>query len=120
MEKIKDVAIAFWRLEKWINTANVDKKAAAESSLRSIKRFLDENSIEIEDLTGETYDSGLAVEIVYSEDDDGSNPDGVAKITQMVKPIILQSGSVIQFGQAIIGSKLISNDGLKEIVITDT
>jgi hypothetical protein len=119
MEKINEVAIAYWKLEKWIKSANVDKKAAAESSLRSIKRFLDGNSIEIDDLTGDTYDSGLAVEIVFREDDDGSPYDGIAKITEMVKPIILHKGSVIQFGQAIIGNNINNKDSDKEIAITE-
>ena len=39
MSNIKEVAIAYWRLQKWIASVDVDRKIAAESSLRTLKIF---------------------------------------------------------------------------------
>ena len=61
MSNIKEVAIAYWRLQKWIASVDVDRKIAAESSLRTLKDFLKENDVEVIDLTGKQYDPGLSV-----------------------------------------------------------
>ena len=38
MNSIIDLAVAYWRLEKWVANAPVEKKMAANSSLRTMKR----------------------------------------------------------------------------------
>ncbi len=38
-DNIKDLATAVWRLEKWIDNVNVERKMAAISSLRNIKKY---------------------------------------------------------------------------------
>ena len=61
MTSIMELATAAWRLEKWLNNLKSERKMAAKSALRIIKKFLEENEIEIEDLTERKFDVGLAI-----------------------------------------------------------
>lgn len=111
MADIKELAISYWRMEKWLNNTNVERKMAASSALRSIKKYLDSNGIEVVDLTGQKFDSGLAVDVINNDIPEGENEE-TALISEMIKPIIMQNGAVIQFGQVSIGltvKKLIEN-----------
>ena len=101
IRNVKDIATAYWRLQKWVSSVRVERKLAAESSLRALKDFLSENEIEVIDLTGELYDPGLSVEIIHSENKGASNGDKLT-IIEMIRPIILHKGSVIEFGQVVI------------------
>ena len=102
MADIKELAIAAWRLEKWIDSINVEKKMAGKSALRSIKKYLEEAEITTEDWTGQKFDTGLAVIVINNEDEDCDDEDLI--IVEMVRPVILEKGSVIEFGRVIIGS----------------
>ena len=102
MADIKELAISYWRMDKWLNNANVERKMAASSALRSIKKYLDSNGIEVLDLTDQKFDSGLAVDVINNDIPEGTQED-CALISEMIKPIIMQNGSVIQFGQVSIG-----------------
>lgn len=116
MADIKELAISYWRMDKWLNNANVERKMAASSALRSIKKYLDANGVEVVDLTGQKFDSGLAVDVINNDIPEGSD-DSNALISEMIKPIIMQNGSVIQFGQVSIGltvKKQIENNPAKE------
>ena len=101
MSNIKEVAIAYWRLQKWIASVDVDRKIAAESSLRTLKDFLKENDVEVRDLTGKQYDPGLSVEVLFFEDEDADS-ENIPTIVEMTQPIIIQNSSVIEFGQVVI------------------
>ena len=102
MADIKELAIAAWRLEKWIDSINVEKKMAGKSALRSIKKYLEEAEITTEDWTGQKYVTGLAVTVINNEDEEGDEEDLI--IVEMVRPVIIEKGSVIEFGRVIIGS----------------
>ena len=102
-----DIAIATWRLEKWLKTVEVERKAGAESALRILKNYLEEHNVEIIDMNGETFDSGLAVRVINNEYEGVSKENLV--IQEMIKPVILENGAVRQFGQVIVG-KMDSED----------
>lgn len=104
MTDITEIAVASWRLEKWLDNVNVERKMAAKSALRAIKKYLSENNIEIIDLTGTRFDVGLAITVVNNESDETDEDKLV--ISEMVKPIIKQNGSVIQYGQVILGNEV--------------
>ena len=38
---LKDLAISYWRMERWVNNINAERKMAANSALRTIKKYLD-------------------------------------------------------------------------------
>ncbi len=99
---IKELAISYWRMEKWLNNTNVERKMAASSALRTVKRYLDSNNIEVLDLLGQHFDSGLAVDVINNDVPEGTD-DSKVIITEMLKPIIMQDGAVVQFGQVSIG-----------------
>lgn len=104
MADITEIAVAAWRLEKWLDNVNVERKMAAKSALRAIKKYLSENSIEVIDLTGSKFDVGLAVSVVNNESDETDEDKLV--ISEMVKPIIKENGAVIQYGQVILGGEV--------------
>ena len=99
---LKDLAVSFWRMERWVNNANVERKMAATSALRTIKKYLDSNGIEVLDLTGNVYDPGMAVDVINNDAPGNADKDKVI-ISEMIKPVIIQNGTVIQFGQVSIG-----------------
>ena len=94
MNNIIDLAVAYWRLEKWVANATVEKKMAANSSLRTMKRFLDANGIEIRDLTGQAFDYGMNLKVIHSDMPE-NDPTAKPIISEMIKPMVLQNGSVI-------------------------
>lgn len=104
MADIKDIAVASWKLEKWLDNLNVERKMAAKSALRSMKKYLSDNHVETLDLTGSKYDSGLAINVVNNEAPEVDENDLL--ISEMVKPIIMQDGAVIEFGQVILNTEV--------------
>ena len=44
---MEELAVAYWRLAKWVDAVDVEHKMAASSALRHIKKYLDKNKIEI-------------------------------------------------------------------------
>lgn len=104
MADITEIAVAAWRLEKWLDNVNVERKMAAKSALRAIKKYLSENNIEVIDLTGSKFDVGLAVSVVNNESDETDEDKLI--ISEMVKPIIKENGAVIQYGQVILGDEV--------------
>ena len=106
MADIKEIAISYWRIEKWLKNTNVERKMAVTSSLRAIKKYLDGNNVEVIDLTGRKYDAGLAVEVI-GRDYEGETPDeSKLIISEMLKAVVMQDGAVMQFGQVTIGYKV--------------
>ena len=99
---IGDVALAYWRLEKWINDINVERKTAATSSLRIIKRYLDENGIELKDYVGRRYDAGFAIDVIGITTE-RSIPEEELIVSETLIPLILENGEVLKYGQVMLG-----------------
>lgn len=102
MPDIKELAVSYWRMDKWLKNVNVERKMAATSSLRAIKRYLDSNNVEVLDLTGEKFDIGLAVDVINKDVPDDVDETQII-ISEMIRPIVMQDGAVIQLGQVSIG-----------------
>lgn len=98
---IAELAVAAWRLERWLDNLNAERKMAAKKSLREIKKYLEASEIEIVDPLGWRFDPGLAVEVVNNEAEDIDEDELI--IVQTNSPIIKQSGAVIQYGKIILG-----------------
>ena len=105
---IKDLAVATWRLEKWVDNLNCDRKMAAKSALRSIKKFLTASGVEIRDPLGSKFDPGLAVEVVNNEAEDTGNEEDLI-IIETLSPYLYQNGELIQHARVIIGKELKEN-----------
>ena len=102
-EDMISLAINVWRIEKGLkNLRDLDNDADSkriESSVNALKRFLNNNNIEIIDHTGEKYNNGRNLE-VYDSKEDSSIEDPI--VIKTIKPSIISNGNVIKKGQVII------------------
>lgn len=119
---VKELAVAAWRLEKWLDNLNADRKMAAKSALRSIKKYISALGIEVKDPLGAKFDPGLAVEVVNNESED--TPEEELIIVETLAPYIYQNGELLQHARVIIGSVVKepkANSAVEEITTaTDT
>ena len=109
-----ELALAYWRLSKWVDRTEAERKMAANSALRQIKQFLQEQNIEIIDFVGQKYDSGLAVDPIGSESK-RNIPEEELIIIETVRPAILQNGNVIKYSQVILGDDVKQPSVIKEM-----
>lgn len=101
---IKELTVCAWRLEKWLDNLNTDRKMAAKSALRGIKKYITASGIEWKDPVGSKFDPGLAIEVVNNEAE-GADEDSLIIIETLV-PYIYQGGELIQHARAIIGTEI--------------
>ena len=99
---IKELAVAAWRLEKWLDNLVVDRKMAAKSALRSIKKYISASGVDVKDPLGFKFDPGLAVEVVNNEDEDADENELI--IVETLAPYVYQNGELVQHARVIIGT----------------
>lgn len=99
---IKELAVAAWRLEKWLDNLNSDRKMAAKSALRSIKKYIAALAVEVVDPLGSKFDPGLAIEVVNNEAPE--TPEENLIIIETLAPYVYQNGELIQHARVIIGT----------------
>ena len=99
---IKELAVAAWRLEKWLDNLNADRKMAAKSALRSIKKYISASGVEVKDPFGSKFDPGLAVEVVNNEAEEA--PEEELIIVETLAPYVYQNGELLQHARVIIGT----------------
>lgn len=110
---IAELAVAAWRLERWLDNLNAERKMAAKKSLREIKKYLEASGIEIVDPVGWKFDPGLAIEVVNNEADDVDESELI--VVQTNAPIVKKDGGVIQYGKVILGLDIKEQKSNKEI-----
>lgn len=118
---IKELAVAAWRLEKWLDNLNADRKMAAKSALRSIKKYITASGVEVKDPVGSKFDPGLAVEVVNNEAE--NVPEDELIIIETLAPYVYQDGELVQHARVIIGSDVKEakvNNGNVEEPVSDT
>ena len=111
---IKELAVAAWRLEKWLDNLNSDRKMAAKSALRSIKRYIAALAVEVVDPVGSKFDPGLAIEVVNNEASE--TPEEKLIIIETLAPYVYQNGELIQHARVIIGTLVKEAKKSNEIV----
>lgn len=99
---IRELAVAAWRLEKWLDNLNSDRKMAAKSALRSIKKYITASGVEVIDPIGSKFDPGLAVEVVNNEANGAEEEDLI--IIETLAPYVYQNGELLQHARVIIGT----------------
>ena len=99
---IKELAVAAWRLEKWLDNLVADRKMAAKSALRSIKKYISASGVEVKDPLGSKFDPGLAVEVVNNEDEHADENELI--IVETLAPYVYQNGELVQHARVIIGT----------------
>ncbi len=118
---IKELAIAAWRLEKWLDNLNAERKMAAKSALRNIKKYISALNVETKDPLGSKFDPGLAVEVVNNESPE--TPEEELIIIETLAPYIYQDGELVQYARVIIGTEIKEakqNNEISEPVKTET
>ena len=101
---IKELAVCAWRLEKWLDNLNADRKMAAKSALRGIKKYISACGIELKDPVGSKFDPGLAIEVVNNEAEEAD--EDALIIIETLEPYIYQDGELIQHARVIIGTEI--------------
>lgn len=103
--ELSEFALNYWRLSNWVNNVNVERKMQANSALKKIGSYLDGQGIELRDLTGERYSDGFAADVI-GIDSETDIPDDEMIVSEMVRPIILLNGTVVKYGQVVLGDKI--------------
>jgi hypothetical protein len=97
-----ELAIEGWRLDVWLAALPPEK---ATSTLRHVARrlqkFLHERELSVLDLTGRTYEPGMAVEVLEALHDEQLG-EHEQVIDEMVEPIILWRGRVVSYGRVVV------------------
>lgn len=112
---IKELAVAAWRLEKWLDNLNSGRKMAAKSALRSIKKYIAALAVEVVDPVGSKFDPGLAIEVVNNEAPE--TPEENLIIIETLAPYVYQNGELIQHARVIIGTLVKEAKKSNEIVV---
>ena len=99
---VKELAVAAWRLEKWLDNLNSNRKMAAKSALRSIKKYIAALSVDVRDPIGSKFDPGLAIEVVNNETPE--TPEDNLIIIETLTPYVYQNGELMQHARVIIGT----------------
>lgn len=102
---LAELALNYWRLSNWVGIVNVERKMQANSALRKMGSYLEKEGIELRDLIGQKYDDGYAADVMGIESEQDV-PDENLIVIETVKPIILLNGSVIKYGQVVLGDKV--------------
>ena len=100
-QSLVELAVESWRLSQWVLANPNHAKAPARRAAERLRTFLTELKVEIIDLTGKTYDAGLAVEVLGFSD---GNEAGVVSsvVDETVSPIVVQDGIVAKHGQVVL------------------
>lgn len=102
--KLEELAVAVWRLERWLDNLKVERKMAGVSALRVMKRFLSDLDVEVRDPLGAKFDPGLAIEVVNNEAEDA--PEETLVIIETISPYVYQAGMLVKHAKVIIGTEL--------------
>lgn len=94
-----NIAIEVWRLNK-LNIESDCDRIVVKRFANYMQRFLEEYKFEVLDLTGQHYEPGMAVEIVFTEGKDVLAPIKEI-ITEMVRPVVIVDGNVVKHGQVV-------------------
>ncbi len=102
MENLTKVANATWMLKKWMNENEVPKRIKFKKALLELETFLNDNDVEIVDLRGKEYDSGLNCHVMNETFEEEADSHIIA---EMVQPIVYQAGKLIQYGKVLLEDK---------------
>ena len=97
-----ELAVEWWRLERWSEAANEDGAAAhARHVARRLAKFLEGRELSVVDVTGRRYEPGLAVEVLDVITDE-KLPEGAGVIDETVAPVVTWRGAVVRYGQVVV------------------
>lgn len=98
-----DMAASYWTLQKWAKGQNYEELPhVLRRYMRKCDDFYHRNNIEMLDLTNQTYDAGLSVEVIHKQSEGCGLAEGQEVICEMVAPVILYNGAIVKRGQVVI------------------
>ena len=100
LSSLAELAVEWWRLERWAAGAE-EAPPQARHAARRLGRFLSAHGLEVLDVTGRAYEPGLAVEVLDAFEDAGLPP-GAQVVDETVAPVVLFRGSVVRHGQVVV------------------
>jgi hypothetical protein len=101
-EALSKIALETWRL--WKSTEQMENQPGFMNirySIKKIKDTLEIEGISFIDLTGQEYDSGMAIDILETEED-SSRTANTLIIKEMISPIILWKKKLLKHGSAVL------------------
>ena len=99
MKEIERVANALWMMRKWMSENEVPKRVKVKKAMLEMEAFLSLNRVEIIDLTGKVYDSGMNCQIMNEEFEEEKENQ---IIVEMIQPMVYQDGKIVQYGKALV------------------
>ena len=88
-------------MSQWVLANPIHAKAPARRGAERLQTFLKQLKLETIDLTGKSYDPGLAVEVLgFCDGSDAKTETSV--VDETVSPIVVYDGSVAKYGQVIL------------------
>jgi hypothetical protein len=105
LQALSVIATNAWRARnKMVNTENGEAKEEMKRVYRHVEAVFDALSqigIEIRDMQGHPYDSGMALKVISFEPSPGLSKE---EIMETIKPTILWQNQLIQIGEVIVGT----------------
>jgi hypothetical protein len=101
LSSLAELAVEWWRLDRWANGGARDSAPHARHVARRLAKFLSDHGLEVIDVTGRAYEPGLAVEVLDAFED-ARLPKGSQVVDETVAPVILLRGTVVRHGQVVI------------------
>ena len=101
LDALAELAVEWWRLERWANGPEASAAAPARHVARRLGKFLEGRGLSVLDLTGRPHEPGLAVEVIDVLTD-ARLPRGSELVDETVSPVVLFRGRVVRHGQVIV------------------
>jgi len=95
-----DLAVECWRLGRCLSAIDENNQKVALNYIhRKLNRFIEDNGLQALDISGQSFDPGLALEVIETIETEGV-PQGTSIVGEMTSPIVLHEGRVIRHGIA--------------------
>jgi hypothetical protein len=104
LEMLSDLSIEAWRLGQWLSKLD-SQSSIGRHVLRKYERFFQDLGFEILDMSGKTYDPGMALDIIDSIHDD-TLESGIEIIDETISPIVVFHERVVKHGQVVTRKRL--------------
>lgn len=104
IDQLSELSVETWRLSQWVSNLSSQKSSIARHVLRKYERFFQGIGLEILDMTGKTYDHGMALDIIETINDESLEP-GIEVVKETISPIVVYQGQVVKHGQVVTRKK---------------
>jgi hypothetical protein len=108
LDALAELAVEWWRLERWASGPEASVAAPARHVARRLGKFLEGRGLSVFDPTGRPHEPGLAVEVLDTVADPLLAP-GAELIEETIAPVVLWRGRVVRHGQVIVRKAVVSS-----------